>query len=109
MGIVRGIVSGLFVSLGLSIIALSLSAGTAGAKIVCKGAFQIVDGQPIATPYCEDANVAAVAQEYGIRVSAREVRRNPGTKARVCRVIGHDNRVRSACAQYLDTGKQRWW
>lgn len=105
MGIVRVLLAGL----GVSAFALALSAGTAGAKIVCQGAFQIVQGQPIATPYCEDANVATVAQQYGIRVSAREIRRNPGTKARVCRLIGHDNRVRSACAQYRESGKQRWW
>lgn len=104
-----GIIKVLFAGLGLSALAVALSAGTASARIICQGAYQIVDGQPIATPYCEDANVATVAQEYGIRVSAREVRRNPGTKARVCRVIGHDNRVRSACAQYLESGKQRWW
>ena len=104
-----GIVRGLCIGIGAAAIAISLGAGTADARIICQGAYQIVDGRPIATPYCEDANVAVVAQEYGIRVSAREVRRNPSTKARVCRVIGHDNRVRSACTQYLESGKRRWW
>ncbi len=102
-------VRGLLVGVGLSACAFALGAGTADARIICRGQFQIVDGRPIATPYCVDSNVAAVAQEYGIAVSAREVRRNPGTKARVCRVIGHDNRVRSACLPYINTGKHRWW
>lgn len=98
----------------LSIIALAVGAILAGvgpvsAKIVCRGAFQIVDGQPIATPYCEDSNVAQVAREYGIHVSAREVRSNPGTKARICRFIGQDNRVRSACAGYIDNVPKRWF
>jgi|SRR5690606_1068839 hypothetical protein len=81
----------------------------ASAKIICRGAFQIVNGQPIATPYCEDSNVAEVAREYGMYVSAREVRSNPGIKARVCRFIGHDNRVRSACAGYIDSVPRRWF
>jgi len=105
MKIVRGLLAGV----GLSACALALGAGMADAKIVCRGQFQIVDGQPIATPYCEDANVAAVAREYGIFVSASEVRRSPSTKARICRFIGHDNRVRSACAPYIPSGRQRWW
>lgn len=104
-----GIVRWLFAGLGLSAFALALGTGAADAKIICQGAFQIVDGRPIATPYCEDANVATVAREYGILVSAREIRNNPGTKARVCRFIGHDNRVRSACTPYRESGKHRWW
>lgn len=99
-GAVMGVTRGLLVGVGLA--AVVLGAGAANAKIICRGAFQIVDGQPIATPYCEDANVAAVAREYGIRVSAREVRTNPGVKARVCRTIGYDNRVQSACTGYRE-------
>ncbi len=99
-----------FFSAVLSAVAVvAVGTETGSAKIVCQGAFQIVDGQPIATPYCEDNNVAAVAREYGIHVSAREVRSNPGTKARVCRFIGHDNRVRSACAGYRDSVPRRWF
>ena len=105
MKIVRGLLAGV----GLSACAFALGAGMADAKIVCRGQFQIVDGQAIATPYCEDSNVAAVAREYGIVVSASEVRRNPGTKARICRFIGHDNRVRSACAGYINTTPRRWF
>jgi len=98
----------------LSLLAIVLSAGLFGvdpadAKIVCRGAFQIVDGQPIATPYCEDTYVAEVAREYGMLVSAREVRSNPGVKARVCRMIGHDNRVQSACAGYRNDSRRRWF
>ena len=77
---------------------------SADARIICRGAYQIVQGQPIATPYCEDAYLAEVAQEYGMRVTASAIRSSPATKQRVCRVIGHDNRARSACAQYRDDG-----
>lgn len=74
----------------------------ANARIVCDGPFQIVKGQPHATPYCEDGYLAEVAREYGIRVSAAAVRSSPSVKEMVCRNIGHDNRVQSACASYRD-------
>ena len=90
----------LLASFGLT--ALMLGAGTASARIVCDGAYQIVSGQPIATPYCEDAYLAEVAGEYGMRVTASAVRSSPSLKERVCRVIGHDNRVQSACAAYRE-------
>mgnify|MGYP005854391465 CR=1 FL=1 len=92
----------LIVGAGATAFALALGAGTASARIICQGAYQIVDGRPVATPYCEDAYVAEVAREYGIYVSAREVRWSPATKGRICRIIGHDNRVQSACAAYRD-------
>ena len=86
---------------------LMISAETASAKIVCNGAFQIVQGQQISTPYCEDNYLAAVAREYGIHVSASAVRWNPSVKERVCYTIGHDIRVSSICAGYRKPFFQR--
>ena len=82
--------------------ALALGAGSASAKIICNGPYQIVSGQPIATPYCEDAYLAEVAREYGMRVTASAVRSSPSIKERICRIIGHDNRVQSACTAYRE-------
>jgi hypothetical protein len=73
----------------------------AEARIACDGPYQIVQGSPLATPYCEDNYLAAVARGYGIRVSDAAVRQNPSVKAEVCRTVGHDNRVRQICAGYL--------
>ncbi|MGB3719070.1 MAG: hypothetical protein DIU63_11385 [Proteobacteria bacterium] len=95
--------------LGMALTAGFVGADPADAKIVCRGAFQIVNGQPIATPYCEDSNLAQVAREYGIAVTARQVRQSPSVKARVCRLIGHDNRVQSACIQYRPDTPRRWF
>jgi hypothetical protein len=84
----------------LAILALA-PADRAEARIVCDGPYQIIQGSPLATPYCEDNYVAAVARGYGMRVSDAAVRNNPSVKAEVCRAFGHDNRIRQICANYL--------
>jgi len=78
--------------------------GSAQARIQCDGAFQIIKGQPHATPYCEDAYLGAVARKYGMRVSDAAIRNSPGTKRDVCRAIGSDTRVWNICASVLDRG-----
>jgi hypothetical protein len=81
----------------------------AQSRIVCDGVFQVVNGQPIATPYCEDHNLARVARSYGMRVSFSSIRSSESVKAGVCRTIGHDNRVREVCLPYRnDGGNQRF-
>jgi hypothetical protein len=81
----------------------------AAARIACEGGFQMVRGQPVATPYCQDENLAKVARTYGIRVSAETIRRSESTKASVCRTIGHDNRVRTVCQNYrFENGGRRF-
>jgi hypothetical protein len=91
--------------------ALMAGAATPAAAISCDGNFQVQrSGERIATPYCADANLAVVAREYGARTTAREMRWNPSEKARVCRFIGEDNRVRDTCAPYrdYDRGSPDW-
>ena len=73
----------------------------AEARIVCDGAYQIIQGSAHATPYCEDNYLASVARGYGMRVSDVAVRQNPSIKAEVCRAFGHDNRIRQICSNYL--------
>lgn len=84
-----------------AIAALSIMAGEARA-IECRGPYQIVGGQSISTPYCQDNYLATVAREYGTRVSNSEIRNNPNKKAEVCRFMGHDNRVSHICQQYRE-------
>jgi hypothetical protein len=82
-----------------------LYATPAEARIVCHGSFQVMrGGAEIATPYCENENLAAVARKYGSRVTGAEMRNSPGAKQRVCRFIGHDIRVKDACANYMPDG-----
>ncbi len=85
------------------------AATPAQARILCDKGFQIINGQPHATPYCEDAYLGAVARTYGIKVSDAAIRNSPGTKRDVCRAIGHDGRIQHVCATVIDRGGQRPW
>ena len=78
--------------------------GAAQARIVCDGNFQVVRGSAFATPYCQEQNLARVAQGYGMRVSFDSIRASDSVKAQVCRTIGHDNRVREACLPFRYDG-----
>ncbi|HET6388308.1 hypothetical protein [Hyphomicrobium sp.] len=84
----------------LTVAALTAAAGSASA-IQCDEDYQIVEGQPVSTPYCRDNNLAAVARSYGYKVSDAAVRNNPERKEEVCRFIGGDIRVQQACAEVL--------
>jgi hypothetical protein len=87
--------------------AISAPQDRAEARIVCDGPYQIIQGSPHATPYCEDNYLAAVARGYGLRVSSAAVRNNPSVKAEVCRTVGYDSRVREICANYLPGDRGR--
>jgi hypothetical protein len=89
-------------------VAGGLIAHTAPAfAIQCDGNFQIVQGQPVSTPYCRDQYVAVVAREYGIKISPAIIRNNPKQKEEVCRIVGRDIRVQEACAEVLPDGRGR--
>lgn len=90
-------------------VAALLSTGAAEAAIRCDGGLQIINGQSISTPYCRDNYLAAVANQYGIGVSAQAVRSNPNVKREICVAIGHDVRVREACASDRPQGSRPWW
>jgi len=83
----------------VSMVSAMLADAEAGIK--CNGAYQVQrSGNQIATPYCGDAYIARVARGYGIRVSARTIRRNPNRKEEVCLAIGHDARIYELCQKY---------
>lgn len=87
---------------------IAAAGATAEAKIKCKGSDQIIPGHgALSTPYCQDNYLAEVAREYGANVPAQVIRQNPNEKERLCRFIGHDIRVKSTCAQYIDRGGSR--
>jgi len=75
-------------------------ASPADARIRCHGNYQASKYGPIATPYCQEENIARVAQSYGANVTGSEVRNNPLTKVYLCQVYGHDSRLKGACGAY---------
>lgn len=100
----------IFAACASLLLAASLAAAPAHAAIQCEGPRQLVQGNYITTPYCEDTYLALIAQrEYGMRVSAAAIRQNPNLKAEVCRQIGHDNRVKSNCQSILNYGDRFSW
>jgi hypothetical protein len=87
--------------------ALILSASLpAEAKIVCVDGNQIVNGQPLSTPYCQDALVAKVAREHGMKVSDAAVMNNPNLKRNVCQFVGRDIRIYNACIDANSAGRR---
>lgn len=77
-----------------------LAQGAARAEIPCDGNFQIVNGQPVATLFCRETNLARVARAYGWHVTEDAIRHSDSTKAQVCRAIGYDSRVQDVCAPF---------
>jgi hypothetical protein len=97
-----------FQTLGICLLAtpLVLIAGpSADAAIKCRNGYQLVNGSEIATPYCQDNLVAQVARQYGFKASETEVRNNPNYKRELCRYVGRDNRLTTACVNE-NTGRR---
>ena len=65
--------------------------------IECHDGYQRVQGNLIATPDCQDENLARVARSFGVKASADRIRNNPNYKREVCRIAGRDIRVQEAC------------
>jgi hypothetical protein len=83
------------------LVAASLAApNQAAARIQCRGNFQITKYGPIATPYCEEEQIAFVARSYGVRVTGAQVRNDPLTKVYLCQTLGYDSRLKGSCAGY---------
>src|SRR6185437_7451613 len=69
----------------------------ADATVRCQGNFQITKYGPIATPYCEEEQIALVAQSYGWHVSTSEIHNNPLKKIEVCTALAGDTRLKGSC------------
>jgi hypothetical protein len=95
----RQIVSGAATLAAAAVLAISL-ASPAAARIECRGNFQVSKYGLIATPYCEEEQIAYVARSYGQNVSGSQVRRDPLLKVYLCQTIGYDNRLKGSCAGY---------
>jgi hypothetical protein len=92
---------------GLAIAATLLAIAPSSAKIRCVDEAQVINGQLAVTPWCEDENLAKVAQAYGARVTGAAIRDNPNLKAQICRFVGADIRVKDTCAGYIDFDRRR--
>jgi len=80
------------------VVAAAVLAAPAGA-IKCKRGNQLVEGQWIATPYCQDEQLAQVARQHGLRASGSKIRNNPNFRIEICRTVFNDIRVQITCEQ----------
>ena len=78
-----------------------------GARIQCHGNFQVIKYGLIATPYCEEVQIAFVARSYGQWVTAAEVHSNPLTKVYLCQTIGYDLRLKGSPVTIRSTDSMR--
>ena len=70
------------------------------ARIECRGDFQVTKNDLIATPYCEEEQIAFVMRSYGSKVTGAQVHNDPLTKVHPCQTIGYDWRLKGFCAGY---------
>jgi hypothetical protein len=85
----------------LALCAAAWAASTPAAAISCQNGYQRVQGQLLATPYCQDQYLAQIARGRGFKTSAAAIRNNPQHKKEVCRYMFSDIRVQQTC---LDAG-----
>lgn len=76
---------------------LALPAAAFAGGITCERGYQRVQGNLIATPYCQDQYLAEVARQYGFKASAKRIRSDPNYKKEICRYVFSDIRVQETC------------
>lgn len=93
--------------LGCATILAFAAMSAPAAAIECRGGYQVVQGNLLSTPYCQDALLAKVARQYGFKTSAAAIRQNPNHKREICRFIGRDIRVQENCITANPNGRGR--
>ena len=70
------------------------------ARAQCQGNFKVTKYGLVATPYCEEQQIANVARSYGCKVTGAQVRKDALKKVYMCQILGHDVRLKGSCAGY---------
>ncbi len=91
--------------LAAAVFAICVSAPASA--IDCRKGYQRVQGNWIATPYCQDQYLSEVATVYGVSAPAAKLRNNPNFKRNVCRLVGRDIRIQETCNQVNPWGARR--
>ncbi|MCU0954339.1 MAG: hypothetical protein MUC37_06945 [Hyphomicrobium sp.] len=89
-----------------AVLLVAMIATPAHAAIKCRNGAQLVGGDYISTPYCQDKLLAEVAREYGFKASFAEIRNNPNTKRNICVYVGRDIRVQENCLTANPVGRR---
>jgi hypothetical protein len=78
-----------------------VAATPVAAEIKCNDGNQLIQGNWMATPYCQDKLLAQVANARGFKTTFAAIRNNPNHKKELCRFLYTDIRVQMTC---LDAG-----
>lgn len=89
----------------LAALVATLSLTSPAFAITCESGYQRVQGNLIATPYCQDELLAQVARQFGVKASGDRIRNNPNYKREVCAIAGRDIRVESVCINSNPMGR----
>lgn len=84
-----------------AVLAVLAAAAPASAAIKCRDGAQLIQGNWLATPYCQDKLLFEVANARGFKTSFAAIRENPNHKKELCRFLFTDIRVQMTC---LDAG-----
>jgi hypothetical protein len=87
-------------------LALAALAAPARAEIRCQDGNQLVQGNWLATPYCQDKLLAQVANARGFKTTFAAIRNNPNHKKELCRFLYTDIRVQLTC---MDAGVPEYY
>jgi hypothetical protein len=92
--------------LGAALIGAIAAATPAFAAIKCQDGNQLIQGNWMATPYCQDALLAQVANARGFTTTFAAIRNNPNHKKELCRFLYTDIRVQMTC---MDAGVPEYY
>jgi hypothetical protein len=85
----------------VAVLAAIVATSPAGAAPNCQDGVQLIKGNWMATPYCQDKLLFEVANSRGFTTSFEAIRNNPNHKKELCRFLFTDIRVQMTC---LDAG-----
>jgi hypothetical protein len=84
-----------------TMLALGVAPHSATAAVKCQAGSQLIQGNWMSTPYCQDKLLFEVANARGFKTSFAAIRNNPNHKKELCRFLFSDIRVQMTC---LDAG-----
>jgi hypothetical protein len=93
----------LVIAAALTLVALG---SPALAEPNCENGAQLVKGNWMATPWCQDKLLAEVANARGFKTTFAAIRNDPNHKKELCRFLFTDIRVEGTC---LDAGVPEYY
>jgi hypothetical protein len=81
----------------VAVLAAIGAASPSAAEPSCQDGVQLIKGNWMATPYCQDMLLFEVANSRGFTTSFEAIRNNPNHKKELCRFLFTDIRVEMTC------------